>query len=55
MSCAQGATSGVLDNIKKMGEPTEIDKKPALALPLRVNDGVVFLGIIPLGVLPPLF
>jgi hypothetical protein len=51
----QGATSGVLDNIKKMGEPTEIDKKPALALPLRVNDGVVFLGIIPLGVLPPLF
>src|ERR1700677_3665940 len=45
----QGATSGVLDNIKKMGEPTEIDKKPAIALPLRVNDGVVFLGIIPLG------
>ena len=51
----EGATSGVLDNIKKMGEPTEIDKKPAIALPLRVNDGVVFLGIIPLGALPPLF
>jgi hypothetical protein len=51
----EGATSGVVDNIKKMGQPTEIDKKPAIALPLRVNDGVVFLGIIPLGVLPPLF
>jgi hypothetical protein len=51
----EGATSGLADNIKKMGQPTEIDKKPAIALPLRVNDGVIFLGLIPLGVLPPLF
>jgi len=47
--------SGLADNIKKMGEPTEIDKKPAVALPLRVADGVIFVGIIPVGVVPPLF
>ena len=51
----EGANSGLIDNIKKMGQPTEIDKKPAVALPLRVNDGVIFLGLIPLGVVPPLF
>lgn len=49
------ANAGVVDTIKKMGEPTEIDKKPAIALPLRVNDGVVSVGIIPVGVLPALF
>jgi hypothetical protein len=47
--------SGLVDNIKKMGEPTEIDKKPAVALPLRVADGIIYLGIIPVGVVPPLF
>jgi hypothetical protein len=47
--------SSVIDTIKKMGELTEIDKKPAVALPLRVNDGVVSVGIIPVGVLPALF
>ena len=51
----EGANASVIDNIKKMGQPTEIDKKPAVALPLRVDDGVVFLGLIPLGVLPALF
>jgi hypothetical protein len=47
--------SGLVDNIKKMGQPTEIDKKPAVALPLRVADGVIYVGIIPVGVVPPLF
>ncbi len=51
----QSASSGVIATIKSMGRPTEIDKKPAVALPLRVNDGVIFLGMIPLGVVPPLF
>jgi hypothetical protein len=51
----QGATSGLIETVKQMGQPTEIDRKPAVALPLRVNDGVVFLGLIPLGVVPPLF
>jgi hypothetical protein len=47
--------SGLVDNIKKMGEATQIDKKPAIALPLRVADGIIYLGIIPVGVVPPLF
>jgi hypothetical protein len=51
----EGSTTGLVDNIKKMGQPTEIDKKPAVALPLRVDDGVIYLGLIPLGVVPPLF
>jgi hypothetical protein len=51
----QSASSSLIDNIKKMGQPTEIDKKPAVALPLRVADGVIFVGLIPIGVLPPLF
>jgi hypothetical protein len=51
----QNANAGVIDNIKKMGQPTEIDKQPALALPLRIDDGTVYLGLIPLGNLPALF
>jgi hypothetical protein len=51
----QSATSGLISNIKKMGKPTEIDKKPAVELPLRVGDGVIYLGIIPVGALPALF
>lgn len=51
----QNASSGVIATIKAMGQPTVINKKPAVALPLRVNDGVIFLGLIPLGVVPPLF
>ena len=51
----QSATSGVIDNLKKMGQPTEIDNKPAIVLPLRFSDGAVYLGIVPLGEVPPLF
>jgi hypothetical protein len=51
----QNASSGLVATIKTMGKPAAIDKKPAVALPLRVNDGVIFLGLIPLGVVPPLF
>ena len=49
------ANASMIDNLKKMGQPTEIDKKPAIVLPLRVTDGVIYLGMIPLGVMPPLF
>lgn len=49
------ATSSVIDSLNKMGQPTEIDKKPAIVLPLRVSDGSVYLGMLPLGELPPLF
>jgi hypothetical protein len=49
------ANASLIDNIKKMGQPTEIEKKPAIVLPLRVSDGSVYLGMLPLGDVPPLF
>jgi hypothetical protein len=51
----QGATASVIDNLKKMGQPTEIDKKPATVLPLRFSDGSVYLAMIRVGSIPPLF
>ena len=51
----QGATVSVIDNLKKMGQPTEIDKKPATVLPLRFSDGSVYLAMIRVGSIPPLF
>lgn len=47
--------SNLVDDIEKMGQPTDIDGKPAVALPLRVADGVIYVGIIPVGVVPALF
>jgi len=49
------ANASVIENIKKMGQPTEIDKKPAILLPLRVADSAIYLGMVPLGTVPPLF
>jgi hypothetical protein len=49
------ATASVIDSLNKMGQPTEIDNKPAIMLPLRFSDGSVYLGMIPLGDVPPLF
>jgi hypothetical protein len=51
----ESANAGLIDNIKKMGQPTEIDKKPAIILPLRVSDGSVYLAMIRLGSVPALF
>lgn len=51
----QGTTATVVDDVKKMGQPTKIDGKPAVALPLRLSDGAVYLGLIRLGDVPPLF
>jgi len=50
-----GANASVIDNLKKMGQPTEIDGKPATALPLRFSDGAVYLGMIRIGEVPALF
>jgi len=49
------ANASLVDNLKKMGQPTEIDKKPAIVLPLRFSDGLVYLGMVPVGEVPPLF
>jgi hypothetical protein len=49
------ANASVVDDLKKMGQPTQIDDKPATALPLRFSDGSVYLGMIRIGEVPPLF
>ena len=51
----QGTNATLVDDVKKMGQPTEIDSKPAVALPLRLSDGAVYLGLIRIGDVPPLF
>jgi len=49
------AAASLTDNLRRMGQPTLIDNKPAVALPLRFADGAVYLGIIRIGAVPPLF
>lgn len=51
----ESASAGVVETIKRMGEPAKLDGKPAIALPLRVTDGIVYVGIIPVAVVPALF
>ena len=51
----ESANVGLIETIKKMGEPTTLEKKPAVALPLRVADGIVYVGLIPVAEVPPLF
>ena len=41
--------------INMIGEPTTLEGKPAVTLPLRFDDGRVFLGPVPLGDAPALF
>jgi hypothetical protein len=38
-----------------LGRPAEIDGRRAVAVTLRVNDGAIYLGRIPLGKVDPLF
>jgi hypothetical protein len=51
----EGANTGLVETIRRMGKPTELNRKPAVALPLRVADGIVYVGIIPVASVPPLF
>ncbi|MFL5048925.1 MAG: DUF2125 domain-containing protein [Xanthobacteraceae bacterium] len=46
---------GLMAGLAWLGRPAEIDGKRAVAVPLRVNDGAVYLGRIPLGKVEPLF
>ncbi|MCF8476531.1 MAG: DUF2125 domain-containing protein [Pseudolabrys sp.] len=41
--------------INMLGQPATLEGKPAVTLPLRFDDGAIFLGPIPLGQTPPLF
>jgi hypothetical protein len=38
-----------------LGERTQLEGKPAIAMPLRFSDGAAFLGPVPLGQTPPLY
>jgi hypothetical protein len=49
------ATASVIDNLKKMGQPTSIDNQPAVVLPLRFTDGAIYLGMLRIGEAPSLF
>jgi hypothetical protein len=51
----QSANAGAIETLKKMGQPTSIDGRPAIALPLRFVDGTIYLGVLPVGQIAPLF
>lgn len=42
-------------SIGLLGQPTELEGKRAMMMPLRFNDGMATLGPVPLGPTPPLF
>jgi hypothetical protein len=46
---------GLMAGLTWLGRPAEIDGKRAVAVPLRVDDGAVYLGRLRLGKLDPLF
>jgi hypothetical protein len=46
---------GIAAGINALGQPTELEGKRAVSLPLRFVDGAVFLGPLPLGQTNPLF
>jgi hypothetical protein len=49
------AQSGLLAGLALLGAQTELEGKRALSVPLRITDGAVFFGPVPLGQVPPLF
>jgi hypothetical protein len=51
----QTANATVIENLKKMGEPTTVDNRPATLLPLRFVNGAVYLGMLRIGEVPALF
>jgi hypothetical protein len=52
---AQTANATVIENLKKMGEQTTIDNRPAILLPLRFVNGTVYLGMLRIGDMPAVF
>ncbi len=49
------ANASLVENLKKMGQPSMIDNQPAIVLPLRFADGSIYLGMLRIGEAPPLF
>jgi len=51
----QNANLGVAAGINALGKEAVLEGKPARAFPLRFVDGVVYLGPLKVGQVPPLF
>jgi len=51
----QQAGAGISAGINLIGEQTTLEGKRAVILPLRFEDGAVFLGPVRIGNVPPLF
>ena len=51
----QQAGANLSLGINLLGEQTTLEGKRAVTLPLRFNDGAVFLGPIPIGKAPAMF
>jgi hypothetical protein len=51
----QNAGPAVAAGLGLMGQPTELEGKRAMAIPVKFADGIVTMGPIPLGPTPPLF
>jgi hypothetical protein len=51
----QNANAGVLAGINALGQEAVLEGKKARSFPLRFADGVVFLGPLKVGQVPPLF
>ncbi|MGN6573334.1 MAG: DUF2125 domain-containing protein [Pseudolabrys sp.] len=51
----QQLSENIGTGINALGEKTTLENRPAVTLPLRFDDGAMFLGPIPIGKMPPLF
>jgi hypothetical protein len=51
----KNAGPAIVAGVNLMGQPTELEGKRAVMLPLRFDDGMVFLGPLKLGATPSLF
>jgi hypothetical protein len=51
----QQAGANISLGLNLLGEQTMLEGKRAIIVPLRISDGAVFLGPIPIGDTPPLF
>jgi hypothetical protein len=51
----QQAGANISLGVNLLGEQTTLEGKRAVTLPLRINDGAMFLGPIPIGKAPALF
>jgi hypothetical protein len=48
----QQMSENIGTGINAIGEPVTLEGRKAVSLPLRFTDGAVFLGPVPLGVIP---